>query len=115
MATGSPGFHPATVTPKIICDLGVSSICMRGSSLGSFESRSSRRPSRGLEEREAGNWIVIVCAEAEATRKSKEALQRILKYTNFSPDTPRDDPRETTRVRGGLLEFQTKGALLPRR
>src|SRR5580700_10316294 len=83
MAMGSPGFHASTVTPKIICDLGVSSICMRGSSLGSFESRSSRRPSRGWAERAAGNWTVIVCAEAEATIVSKNAKRRIMKYTNF--------------------------------
>jgi hypothetical protein len=33
---------------------------MRGSSEGSFESRSSTRPSRGFVEREAGKLTVIV-------------------------------------------------------
>ena len=41
------GLEPSTVTPKTICVLGVSSICMRGSSDGSVESNSNMRPSSG--------------------------------------------------------------------
>ena len=44
---GWPGCQPSTVRPKTICERGVSSIWLRGSSLGSVERTSKRRPSRG--------------------------------------------------------------------
>src|SRR3984957_16889555 len=86
---GSPGSHPSTVTPNIICDLGISSICIRGSTFGSFESNRSTRPSSGFSERAAGKRTVMVWAETVRTHvrpapisKSVETRQRILKYTN---------------------------------
>ncbi len=57
---GSSAFHPSTVTPKTICEFSASLICMRGSALGSFDSKSSTRPSSGLSEREIGKLTVIV-------------------------------------------------------
>src|SRR5579871_5950975 len=86
MVIGESGFQPSTVTPKTICDLGVSSICILGSAEKSFESRSSNRPSSGLEERAAEKRTVIVWAGAMAVNISpahsrmRDRKKRISEY-----------------------------------
>src|SRR5450631_930530 len=52
----------STVTPKTICERGVSSIWLRGSAEGSVDRSRKRRPSRGWEDLLAGKdmptgWI----------------------------------------------------------
>jgi hypothetical protein len=49
-----PGFHPSTVTPNTIWLFGVSSICIRGSSAGSFDNKNNSRPSSGFADRDSG-------------------------------------------------------------
>src|SRR5271154_4171849 len=71
--TGSPGLTPSTVTPKTICDLGVSLIWLRGSSEGSVESTSSTRPSSGCALRDVGKLTEKLCVEAARAKDQKRA------------------------------------------
>ena len=62
-ATASPGLSPSTVRPNTCCELGEMLICILGSSLASFETSSSTRPSNCFELRSAGKLTVNTCAE----------------------------------------------------
>src|SRR5665213_655050 len=73
---GMPGVQASTVVPKTICDFGVSSICMRGSSLGSLESSNRRRPSRGWAERVVGRLTVMVWAESGSDAAARTSVNR---------------------------------------
>src|SRR5271154_6814533 len=80
--TGSPGLSPSTVTPKTICDLGVSLIWLRGSSEGSVESTSSTRPSSGCALRAAGKESEKLWADAIEARE-KDAAKRTIRIRDM--------------------------------
>src|SRR5665213_4011433 len=76
MGIAMPEGQASTVMPKMICDFGVSSICMRGSSVGSLESSRRRRPSRGRAERAAGKLTVMVWAETGTNAAARRSVSR---------------------------------------
>ena len=71
------GRHPSTVTPNTICVRGVSSIWLRGSSLGSVESTSNTRPSSACALTFLGNETENDCPTAASGKQSTRPTQRI--------------------------------------